>query len=62
MGGSAFLIEGVIIAAVVILDGIYVVMCPPYGDEAQGYGIMLIGVFILLATFELHRRAWQENG
>jgi hypothetical protein len=53
----AILIEGLVIGALIIMDGIYVVLYPPFGDEVQGYGIILIGIFILLATFHLDRMA-----
>jgi hypothetical protein len=46
----ALIIEGGIIGLFVILDGIYVVVFPPYGDEAQGYAIIAIGIFIILAS------------
>jgi len=46
MARSALIIEGLIIATIVILDGIYVAVFPPYGDEAQGYGIIHIGVLL----------------
>jgi len=59
---SALLIEGLIIAAIVILDGIYVILSLPYGDEAQGYGIILIGAFIILATVHLDRMAGRGDG
>jgi hypothetical protein len=49
-------IEGGIIGLFVILDGIWVVVSPPYGDEPQGYAIIAIGLFILLCTYELVRR------
>jgi len=61
MARSALLIEGFIIAAIVILDGIYVAVFPPYWDEAQGYGIILIGVFIIIATIQLNRIAEQQD-
>lgn len=49
----ALTIEGYIIGIFVILNGLYVVAFPPYGDEPQGYAIAAIGLFILLATWEL---------
>jgi len=51
----AILVEGLIIGILVILDGIYVVLFPPFGDEVQGYGIILIGVFVILAAVHLGR-------
>jgi len=53
------LIEGSIIGSFVILDGIWVVWNPPYGDEPQGYAIIAIGIFILILTYELVRREAQ---
>ncbi len=58
-------IEGGIIGLFVILDGIWVVVTPPYGDEPQGYAIIAIGLFILICTYELvcrNTRAREENG
>ena len=49
-------IEGIIIGLFVIIDGIWVVASPPYGDEPQGYAIIAIGLFILICTYELVRR------
>ncbi len=51
----AILVEGVVIGILVILDGIYVVLFPPYGDEVQGYGIIMIGIFVILAAVHLGR-------
>jgi hypothetical protein len=52
---SAFLIEGCITGLFVIANGIYVIVYPPFGDEPQGYAILAIGIFILLATLRLDR-------
>ncbi len=57
----ALTIEGYVIGTFVILNGIYVVVFPPYGDEAQGYAIIATGVFILLATRQVTRH-WDETG
>jgi hypothetical protein len=51
----AILVEGLVIGILVILDGLYVVRYPPYGDEVQGYGIILIGIFVILAAVHLNR-------
>ena len=51
----AILVEGLVIGILVILDGIYVVLFPPYGDEVQGYGIIMIGIFVILAAVHLGR-------
>ena len=53
---DSLLIQGGIIGSFVILDGAWVVIAPPYGDEPQGYAIMAIGIFILLLTYGLVRR------
>jgi len=49
----ALTIEGYIIGLFVIVNGLYVLSFPPYGDEPQGYAIIAIGIFILLATQHL---------
>jgi hypothetical protein len=49
----ALTIEGYIIGLFVIVNGLYVLSFPPYGDEPQGYAIIAIGIFILLATHHL---------
>lgn len=56
----ALAVEGWIIGLFVILDGIYVVVFPPAQDEAQGFAIIVIGAFIILAT--LHLTKTMENG
>ena len=43
-------IEGYIIGLFVMLNGIYVIISPPVGDEPQGYAILAIGLFILIAS------------
>lgn len=53
---DSLLIEGGILGIFVILDGIWVVGTPPFGDEPQGYAIIAIGVFVLLFTYEFVRR------
>jgi hypothetical protein len=45
----------------VIIDGIYVVAFPPVNDEVQGYGIIAIGIFIILATVHLTRATEEEQ-
>jgi hypothetical protein len=52
---QAILIEGLVIGIIVVLDGCYVILYPPYGDEVQGYGIIMIGIFVILAAFHLGR-------
>jgi hypothetical protein len=51
----AILVEGLVIGILIIMDGCYVVLFPPYGDEVQGFGILLIGIFIILASVHLGR-------
>lgn len=51
----ALMIEGCIIGFFVIANGIYVVAFPPVNDEPQGYAIIAIGIFIILATIQLNR-------
>lgn len=53
----AIAVEGFVLGLFVILDGIYVVLCPPINDEAQGYAIIAIGIFIVIATVHLTRIA-----
>ncbi|MFA4875957.1 MAG: hypothetical protein WC586_00960 [Methanoregula sp.] len=52
---SALMIEGGVIGLFVIANGIYVVAFPPVNDEPQGYAIIAIGIFIILATLHLVR-------
>jgi hypothetical protein len=59
---DSLLIEGGILGLFVILDGIWIVGSPPYGDEPQGYAIIAIGIFILLFTYELVRRKEETGG
>lgn len=54
-------IEGYIIGLFVILNGIYVAIFPPSGDEPQGYAIIAIGIFIILATQHLDT-TMEQNG
>lgn len=58
----AILVEALVIGIFVVLDGIYVVAFPPYGDEAQGYAIILIGAFIILAGYHIGRDAETTGG
>jgi hypothetical protein len=50
---SALLLEGWIIGLFVIINGIYIVAFPPVNDEPQGYAIIAIGFFVILATLHL---------
>ena len=58
---QALMLEGWIIGLFVIFDGIYVVAFPPINDEAQGYAIIAIGIFIILATLHL-TKIMEKNG
>jgi len=48
----------IFIAFLVIVDGIYVYVMPPYGDEPVALAIILIGVFIPILTFSVAR--WER--
>lgn len=48
----------IFIAFFVIVDGIYVYVMPPYGDEPVSLAIILIGVFIPILTFSVAR--WER--
>jgi hypothetical protein len=41
---------GIFIGLFVIVNGIWVVMTPPFGDEPQGYLILAAGIFIPVIT------------
>ena len=43
----------------VIVDGIYVYIMPPYGDEPIAVAIVAIGIFIPLLTFSVAK--WEER-
>ena len=40
----------------VLVDGIYVYIMPPYGDEPIAVAIIAIGIFIPLLTFYVAKR------
>ena len=48
----------IFIAFFVIVDGIYVYVMPPYGDEPVAAAIILIGIFIPILTFSVAR--WEH--
>jgi len=54
-------LEGWIIGLFVIFNGIYVITFPPVGDEPQGYVIIAIGIFIILAALHLEKTL-EQNG
>jgi energy-converting hydrogenase Eha subunit A len=43
------------ISLFVIVDGIYVYIMPPFGDEPQALAIIAIGIFIAIFTAYLGR-------
>mgnify|MGYP001187781588 CR=1 FL=1 len=49
----------VFIALFVIIDGIYVYVMPPYGDEPVAIAIILIGIVIPVLTFSVAR--WERS-
>ena len=57
----ALTIEGGILGFLVIINGIYVVVFPPSGDEPQGYAIFAIGIFIILVTLYLDGTAGNND-
>ena len=57
----AITIVGGILGLFAILNGIYVASYPPVGDEPQGYAIIAIGIFIIIASLELGRRS-EDSG
>ncbi|MEI7857913.1 MAG: hypothetical protein WCH85_10475 [Methanomicrobiales archaeon] len=54
-------LEGWIIGLFVIFNGIYVISFPPTGDEPQGYAIVAIGIFIILAALHLDKTMEQDG-
>jgi hypothetical protein len=46
-------ITSIIIALFVIVDGIWVYIMPPYGDEPIAYAIIAMGIFIPILTFNV---------
>jgi len=44
-----------LIGLFVFVNGVWIVMTPPFGDEPQGYAIIAIGIFIPLITLYLGR-------
>jgi hypothetical protein len=58
---SALMLEGGIIGLVVIINGVYIAAFPPVNDEPQGYTIIAIGIFVILATLHLTRNTDKES-
>ena len=52
---QAVTIIGYIIGVFVLLNGISIVMFPPFGDEPQGFAIIAIGIFIILSSLPMGR-------
>lgn len=40
-----------LIGLFILINGIWIVMTPPLGDEPQGYIIIAVGLFIPVITF-----------
>lgn len=58
---SALMLEGWIIGLFVIMNGFSIIAFPPVNDEPQGYAIIAIGIFIILATLHLARNTDKDN-
>jgi hypothetical protein len=46
---------GCLVGIFVFVNGVWIVMTPPFGDEPQGYAIMAVGIFIPLILLYLGR-------
>jgi len=46
---------GFLIGLFVIVNGIFIVLTPPFGDEPQGYAIIAVGIFIPLVILYVAR-------
>ena len=51
-----FLLGLSILGLFVIVDSIWVILMPPYGDEYIGYALTAIGIFIILIVYKLAQR------
>jgi hypothetical protein len=49
-------VVSVFLGLFVIVDGIYVYIMPPYGDEPIAFAIIAIGIFLPLLTFSVAKR------
>lgn len=56
-----FFVGFIVLGLFVIVDSIWVVLMPPYGDEMQGCALTAIGLFIILFVFYLAQRDRKEN-
>lgn len=54
--GSVIKVISFFIALFVIINGIWVVLMPPFGDELTGYIIIAVGIFIPIITLYLEKR------
>jgi hypothetical protein len=52
---QAVTIIGGIIGIFVLLNGVYIITFPPFGDEPQGFAIVAIGIFIILSSLHMGR-------
>jgi len=46
---------GCLTGVFVFMNGVWIVVTPPFGDEPQGYAIMAVGIFIPLIVLYLGR-------
>jgi hypothetical protein len=44
-----------LIGLFIFVNGVWIVMTPPFGDEPQGYIVMAAGIFIPFMTIALGR-------
>jgi hypothetical protein len=51
-----FLAGLILLALFVIVDGLWVLVAPPAGDEFQAYGLVVIGIFMLLVGYHIPKR------
>jgi len=40
-----------LVGVFVLINGIWIVLTPPFGDEPQGYAIIAVGFLIVLLSF-----------
>jgi hypothetical protein len=53
---------GCMIGVFVIVNGLFVIATPPFGDEPQGYAIVAVGIFIPLITLYVSRKDDRAEG
>ena len=44
-----------LIGVFIFVNGVWIIMTPPFGDEPQGYAIMAVGIFIPLIMLYIGR-------